>query len=214
MGGARSRGAGRLMTLDLLLALVLFCVIATATPGPNNAMVLASGATFGFRRTVPHILGIALGVAVMIAAVGLGLGAVFRAAPVLYDVLRVVGIAYLLLLAWRISRSRGLGGGDLDGPAQPLGTVGAAAFQWVNPKAWVTVIALLTAYAPKNHYLLNVLVVSLVFASVALVSVGVWAAFGAALARRLTRPQHLRFVNIAMAALLVLSLVPLVTGVE
>lgn len=213
MGGAGRRGAERLVTLDLLLALVVFCVIATATPGPNNAMVLASGATFGFRRTVPHILGIALGVAVMIGAVGLGLGAVFRAAPVLYDVLRIVGIAYLLLLAWRISRSRGLGG-DVDGRAEPLGTVGAAAFQWVNPKAWVTVIALLTAYAPKHHYLLNVLVVALVFASVALVSVGVWAAFGIALAQRLTRPQHLRFFNVAMAALLVLSLVPLVAGVE
>lgn len=199
------------MSLDLLAALAVFSCVATATPGPTNAMVLASGVTFGFRRTVPHMLGTAAGLAFMIVAVGLGLGAVFRALPILYDVLRVVGIAYLLLLAWRIAHSGGVGGTD-GSVAKPLGSVAAAAFQWVNPKSWVSVIALLTAYAPKDGYLLNVLIVAAVFAMAALMSVGAWTAFGTALARRLEQPRHVRIVNIAMAALLVLSLVPLITG--
>lgn len=197
------------MRPDLFFALLLFCIIATATHGPNNAMVLASGATFGFRRTVPHILGVAGGCAIMIAAVGFGLGAVFRAVPALYDVLRVVGIGYLLLLAWRIAHSDGLGGAG-DGAVKPLGALGAAAFQWVNPKAWVTVIALVTAYAPRKDYLFSVLIVAIVFAATALVSVAVWAGFGTALSRRLRRPEHVRAFNLTMAALLVLSLVPLV----
>lgn len=196
------------MTADLLLALIAFAFATSATPGPNNAMVLASGATFGLRRTVPHILGIAAGVTVMIAAVGLGLGSVFRTAPVLYDVLQVVGIAYLLLLAYRIARAGGPG--ESGRASRPLGFVGAAAFQWVNPKAWIMVVAAVTAYAPQDDYALNVLVVALVFGLVCLPSVTVWASLGTGLARALRRPEHVRLVNLAMATLLVLSLVPLV----
>lgn len=199
------------MTTGLLLALAAFSFVASVSPGPNNAMVLASGATFGFRRTLPHLLGICGGLIVMVIAVGLGLGAAFRAVPWLYGVLQVVGVAYLLLLAWRIAHAAGLGGNAAA--SQPLGAVGAAAFQWVNPKAWVTIVALLTAYAPERHYLVNVLAVAAVFAGVAFVSVSLWAAFGTALARRLRSPEQLLLVNRGMAVLLVLSLVPLAVGV-
>ena len=134
------------MTAEMLLELVGFAFATSATPGPNNTILLASGATFGLRRTIPHMVGICAGIVVMIVAVGLGLGAVFRAMPVLYNLLQVVGIVYLLVLAWRIARS----GSPKQGAQtrRPLGFLGAAAFQWVNPKAWVMVIAAVTAYAP------------------------------------------------------------------
>jgi len=202
------------MSVHLLLALAAFSFIASATPGPNNIMLLASGATFGFRRTIPHVLGIIAGLSAMIVLVGLGFDAVFRAVPVLYTVLQVAGGAYLLLLAWRIAGAGGIGG-DATARAQPITSLGAAAFQWINPKAWVTVVALLSAYAPEDHYLRNVAVVIAVFVAVALPSVAIWAAFGTAIARRLDeRPERVRAVNLGAAVLLVLSLAPLVLGLE
>jgi threonine/homoserine/homoserine lactone efflux protein len=195
------------MTAEMLLALVGFAFATSATPGPNNTMLLASGATFGLRRTIPHMLGICAGIVVMIVAVGLGLGAVFRAVPVLYNVLQVVGIVYLLVLAWRIARS---GSPKQAETRRPLGFLGAAAFQWVNPKAWVMVIAAVTAYAPEQHYLTNVLIVAGVVGAVCFVSITLWVGFGTALSRVLHRPGWMRAVNLTMAALLVLSLVPLI----
>ena len=199
----------RAVTLDLLLAFVAFAFVTSATPGPNNVMVLASGANFGFRRSVPHILGIAFGCAVMVAGVGLGLGGLFRAYPVLYDVLRWVGAAYLLYLAWKIARSGSPKKSDSAGD-KPLGFVGAAAFQWVNPKAWVMSLGAVTTYAPRDGYLLNVLVVAVVFGLVCLPSLAAWTGFGTAFGRFLEHPVRLRVFNVGMALLLVLSLYPVV----
>ena len=198
--------------MDLMLAFVAFAFVASMTPGPNNVMVLASGANFGFRRSVPHMLGIAFGFAIMVATIGVGLGGLFRAYPVLYDVLRWVGAAYLLYLAWGMARSgspkKAGGAGD-----RPLGFVGAAAFQWVNPKAWAMALGAVTAYAPRDGYLLNVLVVALVFGLVCIPSVGVWAWFGTALGRFLESPVRLRAFNVAMALLPVLSLYPILAEI-
>ena len=202
------------MTFELLLAFVAFAFVTSATPGPNNIMMLTSGANFGFLRSVPHMMGIACGVAVMTAVVGMGLGGLFRAYPVLYDVLRWVGAAYLLYLAWSIARggapkkadAKAEGGGS---SARPLGFLGAAAFQWVNPKAWVIVLGAVTAYAPREGYFLNVLFVAMVFGLVCIPCVGVWAAFGTGLRRFLSNPGRVRAFNVAMALLLVLSLYPI-----
>ena len=198
------------MTLDILLAFVAFAFVATATPGPSNVIMLATGANFGFRRSVPTLLGFAFGMAVLIASVGVGLGGVFRAYPVFYDVLRWVGAAYLLYLAWGIARSGAPktagGAGSAD---RPLGFLGAAAFQWVNPKAWVTVVGAVTAYVPQEGYLLNVLVAALVFGLVAVPCVGVWTTFGTGLGRFLGSPGRGRAFNVGMALLLVLSLYPI-----
>lgn len=198
------------MTLDLLLAFVAFAFVATATPGPSNVIMLATGANFGFRRSVPTLLGFACGMTVLIASVGMGLGGLFRAYPVLYDVLRWVAVAYLLYLAWGIARSGAPkvadGGGSAD---RPLGFIGAAAFQWVNPKAWITVVGAVSAYVPQEGYFINVLVAAVVFGLVAVPSVGVWAAFGTAVGRFLGSPGRVRAFNVAMALLLVLSLYPI-----
>lgn len=197
------------MTLDLLLAFVAFGFVTAVTPGPNNVMLLASGVNFGFFRSVPHILGTAVGMVVMIASVGVGLGGLIQAYPVLYDVLRWVGAAYLLYLAWRIARSGAPKAASTGG--RPLGFLGAAAFQWVNPKSWVMVVGAVTAYVPLDGYFRNLLLVAAVFGVVAAPSVGVWAAFGTALRRFLEAPGRVRAFNLAMALLLVLSLYPILT---
>lgn len=195
------------MTPDLLAALVVFAFVMSATPGPNNAMVLTSGLSFGFRRTIPHMLGIALGFAFMIAMVGLGLTEVFARWPVIYDILKYGGALYLLWLAWAIATAHGIKEGA--GGGKPLSFLQAAAFQWVNPKAWVIAIGASAAYTSHEHFLLSMAIVTIVFCLVTLPSVGMWALFGVALKRLLKNERALRAVNIAMAVLLVASLWPI-----
>ncbi|MBI6952317.1 LysE family translocator [Pseudomonas sp. B21-023] len=197
-----------LASLDLLSAFVLFAFVSSITPGPNNTMLLASGVNFGVRRTIPHALGISVGFMVMVLAVGLGLGEVFKAWPPLYSILRYAGAAYLLYLAWKIATS-GPMSGDTNGSRKPLGFWGAAAFQWVNPKAWVMAIGAITTYTPAQGYVFNVIVIATVFALVNLPSVGIWVMFGSALRNLLRNPRAVVLFNVLMAVLLVISLYPL-----
>ena len=136
------------MTVDLLLALAAYAFVTSITPGPNNTMLLASGANFGFWPTVPHLFGINLGFSAMVLAVGLGAGSVFAAFPLLHTVLRWGGTAYLCYLAWKIANS---GEMDADGhKATPMTFLQAAAFQWVNPKAWIMAIGAIATYMPSD----------------------------------------------------------------
>lgn len=194
-------------TPDLLGALALFALVSSITPGPNNTMLMASGANFGLRRTVPHMLGVSLGFLVLVLAVGLGLGGLFSTYPALHDVLKIVGAGYMLWLAWKLATSKGLSSADVD--ARPQTFLQAAAFQWVNPKAWAMAVGAVTTYTPQAGYVANVVVVASVFTLVNLPCVGIWAGFGAGLRRFLERPEVLRVFNWGMAALLVLSLYPL-----
>lgn len=193
-----------------LSALLLFALVSSITPGPNNTMLLASGVNFGFLRSLPHMLGISCGFALLILTVGLGLGALFERVPVLHTVLRYVGAAYLLWLAWKMARAappdaRG------DGNARPLGFLGAAAFQWVNPKAWVMAFGAITAYLPDQS-VRSVVIVTLVFALVNLPSVGLWTGCGTMLRSLLQNPVRLRRFNLLMALLLVASLYPMLAA--
>ncbi|KPB20476.1 Lysine exporter protein LYSE/YGGA [Pseudomonas syringae pv. syringae] len=171
-------------------------------------MLLASGVNFGFSRTLPHMLGISVGFFVLVLAVGFGLGSVFKAWPVLYTILRYVGAAYLLYLAWKIATS-GPASDSLDSEGKPLSFMSAALFQWVNPKAWIMAIGAISTYTPMQGYFYNVVVISAVFALINLPSVGVWAGFGSLLRNVLRDPLGLRIFNGVMAALLVASLYPL-----
>ena len=194
-------------TPELLAALALFAFVSSITPGPNNAMLMASGANFGFRATLPHLAGVAVGFFVLVLAVGLGLGGLFAAYPRLHDVLSVVGGAYLLWLAWKIGTAKGISGGKAGGRPQTF--LQAAAFQWVNPKAWAMALGAVTAYAPREDYVVNVLAVSGVFAAVNLPCIVAWTSGGVGLRRFLDKPAVLRAFNLAMALLLVVSLIPL-----
>ena len=193
------------MSPEILSALVLFAFATSVTPGPNNLMLMASGANYGFRRTVPHMLGISLGHLFMVVVLGLGLAQVFTTWPVMHAVLKVLSVAYMLYLAWRIATAAPPGEAQATG--RPFTFLEAAAFQWVNPKAWAMALTAVSVYAP-GQTLAAVLIVAADFAAVNLPSVSVWTALGTQLRRGLTTATRLRRFNFAMAALLVLSLWP------
>ena len=196
------------LSFDLLLGFALFALVTSITPGPNNTMLLASGVNFGFNRTIPHMLGITCGFFVLVVAVGFGLGAVFQTYPLLYSVLRYVGAAYLLYLAWKIAHSGPVSERE-KGESKPISYLGAAAFQWVNPKAWIMAIGAISTYTPMQGYFTNVIVIAAVFALINLPSVSVWAGCGTLLRNVLKNRRWLRLFNWGMALLLVASLYPL-----
>ncbi|WP_120634494.1 LysE family translocator [Ruegeria sp. EL01] len=193
------------MTYDILLALITFAFVSSITPGPNNLMLMASGANFGFRRTIPHMLGIGLGFTFMVLLVGAGLVQVFDRYPLSYTILKVASVAYLLYLAWKIAHAAPARGQDLSGT--PMTFLQAAAFQWVNPKAWAMALTATTAYTP-DQTLNAIVVVALVFGAINLPSVSTWTLLGQQMARILTNPRRLLVFNWTMAALLVASLYP------
>lgn len=195
--------------LGLVLAVLPFALSTTLTPGPNTIMVTASGATFGFRRTVPHMLGIVIGFPLMMIGVGLGLGELFQARPVLHAALRWVGAAYLLFLAWKIATARPR---DAAGaPGRPLSFLQSAGFQWVNPKAWVMSISAMATYTTVGgDTRREAVVIVAVFAAITVPAIAAWAAFGVGVGRLLRSERALRLFNGAMAALLVASLASLV----
>jgi len=191
----------------LLLAFSIFALVSSITPGPNNTMLLISGVNFGFRRSVPHIIGVAVGFAILVTAAGMGLGEVFVKWPVLYTALRYISAIYLIYLAWRILRSKQLQIKEAN--KKPISFLQAAAFQWANPKAWVMAIIAVTTYIPEEHFLLNLaMLISLFLVFVFLGSI-VWTLFGNWIQRFLHRPDYLRLFNVIMATLLILSLYPL-----
>lgn len=196
------------MPLELLAAFIGFAFVTSITPGPNNMMLLASGVNFGVRRTVPHMLGISIGFLLLVVAVGLGLDQLFHAFPLTYQALRYLGAAYLLYLAWGIARA-GAPQANGRGSGKPFSFLQAAAFQWVNPKAWIMAIGAITTYTPQQGFVGNVLLIAVLFAVVNLPSVGVWTVLGSYLRHWLEQPARRRVFNIGMALLLVASLYPL-----
>ena len=191
----------------LLGPLVLFATVMSLTPGPNVVMVTASAANFGFRRVVPHMLGIMLGFGLLVMAVGLGLAGLFEAEPRLHLGLKYAGAAYLLYLAWRIAHASA-GGGDAT-RAKPIGFIEAVLFQVINPKGWVFAIGALAAFTTVDGDLVRqTSVIAAVNAATCLLSVVIWAGFGTIIGRYLGNPRKRAIFNWSMAGLLVLSLVP------
>jgi threonine/homoserine/homoserine lactone efflux protein len=195
------------MSQSLLFAFVLFATVMFITPGPNNVMLLSSGLTHGFRRTLPHIAGITIGMGFMIAAVGLGLGTIFITYPVLQTILKYAGAAYLVYLAVAIAMS-GTATTGQDNTRGPMTFWGAAMFQWVNVKGWVMVIGTITAYAAIASFPWNIAIQTAISLVVGTVSTVAWALFGSALRPVLTSPWAVRAFNIVMAILLLTSLYP------
>lgn len=193
--------------MERFLAMLVFVTVTSATPGPNNLMVLASGANFGLRRTVPHIVGIAIGFGVMVLAVGIGLGSLFDRFPALHTALKWAAFAYLLWLAWRMAHAAAPAQGHAA--SQPLGFLGAAAFQWVNPKAWVMAIGTVPIFTTVGgDHLAEISQVAALFVVVTLPSCTLWCLFGTFIAQLLDNERRRRWFNAAMAVLLVLSVAP------
>ena len=198
----------KLVTWDVFLALVVFAFVTSITPGPNNVMLMASGVNFGFRRTLPHIFGIGIGFLSLLLGVGFGLGALLTAFPAVHVALKIAGGAYLLYLAWRVAMTRSLSEGK-GTTARPMTFLEAAAFQWVNVKAWVMAITGISVYSSSTSPFLSVILVAVAFALVNLPCVSTWAAFGVALRGFLSEPTRLKWFNIAMGIALAASLWPM-----
>ena len=194
------------MSNSLLAAFMVFAAVMFFTPGPNNIMVMSSGLTYGFRRTVPHIAGVVIGFAFMVGAVGLGFGTIFVAFPVLQVILKYAGAAYLVYLAVVIAMSGAPGPGEAG--RKPLTFWQGAMFQWVNVKGWVAIIGTITAYAAIANFPLNIVIQVLVFLAMGTASIVTWTLFGSALRPVLTSQRAIRIFNAAMAVLLLASLYP------
>ena len=195
------------MSQPLLIAFVVFAAVMFFTPGPNNVMLLSSGLTHGFRRTLPHMAGITFGFAFMVAAVGLGLGTVFIAYPVLQTILKYAGAAYLIYLAAAIAISGAAPSGQ-GNRRRPMTFWGAAVFQWINAKGWVMVIGTITAYAAIASFPWNIVIQTAISLVMGTLSTVAWALFGSSLRPLLSSPMAVRAFNIVMAVLLLASLYP------
>lgn len=193
------------MTYQLLTALAGFCIASSITPGPNNLMLMASGANFGFLRTIPHMLGVGLGFVLMVILVGIGLAQIFDSYPIAHTILKIVSVIYMLYLAWKIATAAPAAKGDQTGT--PMTFLQAASFQWVNPKAWTMAITAVTVYTPDTA-LVSILIVAAVFGAINLPCVSLWTVLGQQMARILTNTARLRAFNISMAVLLIASLYP------
>lgn len=197
-----------LMAPALAGSLALFMFASSITPGPNNVMLTASGLNFGFRRSIPHMLGISLGVMSMLLLVGVGMGSVFLRFPWLYDGLRVAGTAYLIYLAWRIATAGAPSEQTRQG--RPMTLMEALLFQWVNPKAWIMVVGAIAAYVPTQNFFVNLMLATALSGLVNLPCISVWTLCGTGLRRvLLNAPRAVHSFNIGMAVLLLLSLYPI-----
>jgi threonine/homoserine/homoserine lactone efflux protein len=194
------------MTYEYIFGLILFALVSSITPGPNNLMLMASGANYGFRRTIPHILGVGIGFTVMVLLVGVGLMQIFDLFPVSFRILKVVSVVYLVYLAWKIATAAPPKD-TKQVTGKPFTFIQAALFQWVNPKAWTMALTAISVYSPTQG-LLAVAFVACIFGIVNLPCVSLWTTLGLSLQRLLTSSARLRTFNVTMAVLLISSLYP------
>jgi threonine/homoserine/homoserine lactone efflux protein len=189
-----------------LISFATFALVAAYSPGPNNVMLAASGANFGFRRTLPHIFGILFGFCSLVVAAGLGLATLFVAIPWLYNVLKVMSVLFLLYLAWKIGSAARA---TTQARPKPLSFIQAASFQLINPKAITVIISSVTAYTSTAENVgAEVTILLVVFATATICATCTWAVFGTAIANLLNNKNRLHQFNITMALLLLVSLFP------
>lgn len=197
------------MTYDIITALMAFAFVMSITPGPNNLMLMASGANFGWKRTIPHMLGVSLGFVVMTIVIGAGLIQVFDAFPVIYTVLKVMSVAFLIYLAFKIATAAPPPKQTDTAQGTPMTLVQAMLFQWINPKALTMSLSAISAFAPQGSGIWGVIMVATVFGVINLPSINFWILLGTQLRRILNVPWKLRAFNIAAALLLLASLYPI-----
>jgi threonine/homoserine/homoserine lactone efflux protein len=197
-------------TFTMLISITSFAFASTMTPGPNNIMLLSSGLTFGYKRTIPHALGVNFGFPIMVICVGLGVGELFEVFPFIYTILKVVGISYLLWMAWHIANTKGAPNTEKI-KDKPFTFLQAALFQWVNPKAWVAAIASTAAFITDQQIaFMQVMIISCVFFVCAILSTNSWSLGGVLLKRFIQNDRLVQIFNITMAILIVGSILPII----
>lgn len=195
--------------MEYLLSVALFAISSSVTPGPNNIMVMTSGVNFGVKKTMPLLLGICVGFTIMLLLVGLGFGQLFNLFPQLDVVIKTLGTAYLLYLAWQIAQSGNVSASG--GQSKPLSFMKGALFQWVNGKAWVVAIGAISAFTTVGDtYMSQNLTIAMTFFVASFPCVGLWLMFGSLLSRYLQTAIYLRLFNLTMALLLVASVFPII----
>lgn len=194
------------MNHEILVALIVFAVVSTFTPGPNNLMLMSSGANFGFKRSLSHMSGVVFGFAFMVVLVGLGLMNIFDLLPVAHDVLKVLSIVYLVYLSYKIARA-----GEIKESAQqdakPLTFLQACAFQWVNLKGWTMALTAISVYSPDRS-MLSILFISITFAVINVPTVSIWTILGQKISVLLSNQRRLTLFNYTMAGCLLASIYP------
>jgi threonine/homoserine/homoserine lactone efflux protein len=196
-------------TSTMLLSIISFAIATAFSPGPNNLMLLSSGLTFGYRKTIPHILGILIGFPIMVMAVGSGVERVFELFPKLYDVLKVLGLCYLLWMAWQIANSSGTLSGADEKRAKPFTFVQAALFQWLNPKAWIMAITATTSFTSSSANLfVQIMIIAFIYLIIGLGSTNSWTLGGLFLQKIISNERRVKVFNVAMAILIVVSVLP------
>ncbi|MCP3875543.1 MAG: LysE family translocator [Desulfobacteraceae bacterium] len=199
-------------TFTMILSITSFGLALTMTPGPNNIMLLSSGLTFGYKRTLPHALGVNFGFPAMVICVGLGVGKLFEIFPFIYTALKMVGICYLLWMAWHIAKTKG----SLDTANKkdkPFTFLQAALFQWVNPKAWMLAVTSTTTFITDHQIAsIQVMIIACIYFFCAIFSTNSWSLGGVMLRRFIQDERFVQIFNIIMAILIVGSILPFVYG--
>jgi len=197
-------------TLTMLFSIGTFEITSAITPGPNNIMLLSSGLTFGFKRTIPHIGGIIVGFPIMILLIGLGMGIIFEKYPIVLSVLKIVGILYLIWMAYKIATNISTYDVKEDEDSRPFTFLQAAIFQWVNPKAWIMGVTAISIFitAKEDNYG-QILILAFIFLLSAIVSCNTWAIGGVFLKRFIKNTKSLKWFNRVMAILLLVSVIPI-----
>ena len=193
------------MSLDNMLAVLGILLAAGWTPGPNNMMLAASGVNYGLRATTPHIFGVFIGFGFMMFAVSIGLGNIFLRFPVLHEILRWGGAAMLVWVAWKIATARRPG--EAGKATKPFTFIQAAAFQWINPKAWIMCVSVSSQFTVPENPLGSALIIAAIGMFGGATSATGWASFGMLLARWLHTPTRLRAFNWTMAAIILAGVV-------
>ncbi len=198
-------------TFAMLLSIATFTLSTVLSPGPNNIMLLSSGLTFGYKRTIPHMLGIMLGFPFMVLLIGLGLGIVFEKFPIIFSILKIVGIVYLFWMAFKIANNKSSFDIKDEQESKPFTFLQSAAFQWVNPKAWIMAITAISIFVTSNeNATIQVLIISIIYMISGMISTNTWTAGGVLLKRFIKDEKSVRVFNITMAILLILSVIPII----
>jgi threonine/homoserine/homoserine lactone efflux protein len=197
-------------TYAMLISIVSFTLATVLTPGPNNIMMLSSGLTFGYKKTIPHMIGVAIGFPLMVIAVGLGIGVMFESFPIVYKVLKYIGISYLLWMAYKIATSNDSYENKTQN-TKPFTFIQAALFQWLNPKAWIMAISSTTSFIVSNHNTtLQVLIIAFIYFLSGIISTNTWTLGGVFLNKFIKNKNSVKIFNITMALFIVLSVIPFI----
>ncbi|WP_448549841.1 LysE family translocator [Thalassotalea fusca] len=198
--------------MEYILAVSLFAISSSITPGPNNIMVMTSTVNFGIKRSLPLLTGICVGFTVMLLLVGLGFAQLFTLFPELHLIIKCIGIAYLLYLAWMIANSSSDISTNAD--VKPLTFMNGALFQWINAKAWIVATGAIATFSTAGEDLsYQFIVIALAFFVVSFPCVGVWMIFGNILRDLLKNKAHRAWFNYTMATLLIASVIPVISEV-